>query len=384
MRKFAIFLMALFLPFAAFACPDENGSCETYSITLNTNGGTTEYTELSYLTSTGVEYIDTGIQFELAYDFIVSGNFINPATVRKVIIGSFCKNNEVAFNIELTNVGQLRNFVATGAGNSRDVSSKIKLPTNTLISYNVYYNATEHKITNYLEYNGSTQHYDVSSVISGPDNNLVNLKMFLDNRTGNMYGIDQPVSIGTTRFYKAGVLVGNFIPVRRNSDNVLGFYDTVTGTFKTNGSGTGAFVAGPDVGPFPANYIHDVVGAMVANNLTHPHGTFVAWCDDSNLTTNCTTTKSIAASATGNKTLYAKWQCDAGYGNHNGSCLPLCTAGITKFHVGNGVSFNLYRDRITAPSFNVMYNNTVCYVGVETGRGQLNFSDGTNIWHATY
>jgi hypothetical protein len=43
-----------------------------------------------------------------------------------------------------------------------------------------------------------------------------------------------------------GIVVLNLIPCRRNSDNVLGMYDTVTGTFLTN-AGTGDFIAGADV-----------------------------------------------------------------------------------------------------------------------------------------
>ena len=41
-------------------------------------------------------------------------------------------------------------------------------------------------------------------------------------------------------------IVGHFIPARRDSDSVLGMYDTVTNTFFTN-AGTGEFIAGPVV-----------------------------------------------------------------------------------------------------------------------------------------
>ena len=43
-----------------------------------------------------------------------------------------------------------------------------------------------------------------------------------------------------------GVLKRNFIPAKRNSDNVVGMWDTVTQTFFTN-SGSGTFIAGPVV-----------------------------------------------------------------------------------------------------------------------------------------
>ena len=51
------------------------------------------------------------------------------------------------------------------------------------------------------------------------------------------------------RIYEAKIYLGddlihNLIPARRNSDGVLGMFDTVSGRFFTN-SGTGSIVAGP-------------------------------------------------------------------------------------------------------------------------------------------
>ncbi len=48
------------------------------------------------------------------------------------------------------------------------------------------------------------------------------------------------------RINENGNLVQNLVPARRNSDDVLGMYDTVSGTFKEN-AGTGTFTAGPDM-----------------------------------------------------------------------------------------------------------------------------------------
>jgi hypothetical protein len=45
------------------------------------------------------------------------------------------------------------------------------------------------------------------------------------------------------QIYDNNILVRDFIPARRNSDGVLGMYDTVTNTFFTN-AGTGEFIAG--------------------------------------------------------------------------------------------------------------------------------------------
>jgi len=75
----------------------------------------------------------------------------------------------------------------------------------------------------------------------------VGLRFFLDYRGNEIASIIKfPLSMGATKIYQARDLVGDFIPARRNSDGVLGMYDTVTQTFLTNG-GTGDFIAGPVV-----------------------------------------------------------------------------------------------------------------------------------------
>lgn len=56
-------------------------------------------------------------------------------------------------------------------------------------------------------------------------------------------------------------IVSYLIPCKRNADNVLGMYDVVTGTFKTN-AGTGTFTAGLDLAlPSPSNPV-----PLITNN----------------------------------------------------------------------------------------------------------------------
>lgn len=63
-------------------------------------------------------------------------------------------------------------------------------------------------------------------------------------------------------------LVRNFIPAKRNSDNAIGMYDTVTGTFYTN-SGTGDFVAG-------AAIANKTINLYTPQQLTAAADTFAA------------------------------------------------------------------------------------------------------------
>jgi len=62
---------------------------------------------------------------------------------------------------------------------------------------------------------------------------------------------------GTAKF--TGSILGvrikdrmNLVPAKRNSDDVLGMYDTITGQFFTNAAGSGAFIAGDPMAPTPA------------------------------------------------------------------------------------------------------------------------------------
>ena len=45
--------------------------------------------------------------------------------------------------------------------------------------------------------------------------------------------------------YESNILVRNFVPCYRKSDNIIGMYDTITRTFYTN-KGTDTFIKGPN------------------------------------------------------------------------------------------------------------------------------------------
>ena len=55
----------------------------------------------------------------------------------------------------------------------------------------------------------------------------------------------QKMKLYKLTFWDKGTMIHNFIPAKRNSDNLVGLWDSVSQTFN---SGTGTFVAGPVVG----------------------------------------------------------------------------------------------------------------------------------------
>ena len=62
------------------------------------------------------------------------------------------------------------------------------------------------------------------------------------------YSVGNPVRIADVAIYEGGEKMHEFIPCRRESDGVLGLYDTVAKQFLVNsGSAEGGFVAGPEL-----------------------------------------------------------------------------------------------------------------------------------------
>ena len=66
------------------------------------------------------------------------------------------------------------------------------------------------------------------------------------NHGGDAYDYFISMTAFSAKIYDNGSLVRDLVPARRESDGAVGMYDTVGGRFYGN-SGTGAFVAGPDV-----------------------------------------------------------------------------------------------------------------------------------------
>lgn len=94
------------------------------------------------------------------------------------------------------------------------------------------------------------RHYTTST---GADINFKNGTM---NSYGSIYILNVNTDVATSTYssaklykaqiYSGDVVIRNFIPCYRKSDNVIGMYDTVEEKFYTN-QGTGVFIKGPDV-----------------------------------------------------------------------------------------------------------------------------------------
>ena len=92
----------------------------------------------------------------------------------------------------------------------------------------------------YVKVNGETK---ASNNLSATFTNPYTLPLFAMSYAGSVRFIPH-IDCERITFYLNNNIVRNFIPAKRNSDNVVGMYDSITNRFFTN-AGTGTFIAGP-------------------------------------------------------------------------------------------------------------------------------------------
>ncbi len=190
----------------------------------------TGYTQLEYLESTGTQYIDMGItvkantlaEFEYQFKEFSGSNYV---------FGQVAGSALSAFGYRASSVGMWwfnrRNQIA-------DVSD--------LLKHKVVYNT-----------NGKAYRDNELVATRGTFAGTNNLTILLfAERSDNNHIYKGKVKIYYFILKEGSNTVRNFIPARRNSDDVLGMYDLVSNTFFTN-AGTGTFIAGPDLNVFMPN-----------------------------------------------------------------------------------------------------------------------------------
>lgn len=192
------------------------------------------YTQLEYIETSGTQYINTGA-IPIATDNIsLDVEFVT-------VTGG-------------TSVAGARDVGSVGAG----VNFGIGATSFTMDFFGSRYTLDNTPVI------GSRYRYEVVSKVGSIYKDGVSLGSNTFGATGSLTlplilgGLNNAGNIGASSgaSYKIyGMTIEgklNLIPCRRNSDSVLGMYDTVTDTFLTN-AGTGTFTAGADAVPSPDN-----------------------------------------------------------------------------------------------------------------------------------
>ncbi len=215
---------------------DDNGTPHWYEIIERAPGivpAGSGYTQVEYLQSSGTQYIDTGV-------YITSNNLLVKTKVYSTTAGTSTEQDlfgnqdgtdgRTILGLTVTNNWFLYTRYGTGTA-----TPSVTMPA----AQNQIFNIETH-IENghkWLVVDGVASETGTATNISNANKTV---QLFANGNTnyffkGRMYYF---------QMWDNNTLVRDMIPARRNSDGVLGMYDTVSGNFFTN-AGSGNFYA-PD------------------------------------------------------------------------------------------------------------------------------------------
>ena len=185
-----------------------------------------EYQEVEYLESTGTQYINTGVVADMDTSIALDFQLTNIADVW--LFGARISSGDSAYCFGLR--GGM--YFAFAYNNSWNVD---------IVNYS---DLNRHIISlnkNLLYFDGALKH-----TFTYPSTNFVtpyNLTIF----GLNLAPYNSKYKCFSLIIYDNDVLVRNFIPCYRKSDNEAGMYDTVNGVFYTNQGSGDDFIVGDDV-----------------------------------------------------------------------------------------------------------------------------------------
>ena len=190
----------------------------------NTNILPNGFTKLQYIQSTGTQYIELENPYDWnSWKFECRGEFTQLTSDRQHLFGNDSGNYEINNNGTCTYNGVTKNLY----GLIHTVTYEHRKITNTN-KYRKTYTLDGELWTDFEStWNANSyisffkHHYAVNEVWSRP----AYAKLYY------------------AKLYHDDVLIHDFIPAKRNSDNVVGLYDIITNTFYTN-NGTGTFLYG--------------------------------------------------------------------------------------------------------------------------------------------
>lgn len=191
------------------------------------------YRKVSYLQSSGTQYIDTGYvpnnNTTIKFNIQLTSTSINWAMItgRRSIIGTY-----TFFYMQFTNSQYFSNSALWFVIGPQANITALAYP-NPLNEHVITISVPEQKII----VDGNTTSFS-GSIQSG---NNYPLNVFASINANGSVSTGQPLKLYYYKIWDNGTLVRDFIPVVRKSDNKPGMYDRVTKQFFTN-TGTGEFI----------------------------------------------------------------------------------------------------------------------------------------------
>lgn len=193
------------------------------------------YKQVEYVESTGTQYIDTGFKpnptttkistvFQLTDNTTEAQGLFGARNLAGSIDASSCN---LFYNVNKSNSLRL------------DWLTKVS----TTVSVNTNQDYTVECVNNTATIDGNL-YSSTNTKFNGYINNAIYIGNF--NAGGNPYSTGAKAKFKTFKIWDGEILVRDFVPCYRKSDNVAGLYDLVNDIFYTN-AGTGDFIVGADI-----------------------------------------------------------------------------------------------------------------------------------------
>ena len=190
------------------------------------------YTELEYIKANGAQYIDTGIvpdqdtkiEMDVTFTTVSSSSNENLWCAR-----TGTESSDMFVTFRLGNKFRADYHTLQYTVNSPTLSTNVK--------YNVCRDANKFYINNNLVY--------TNAVCTFKCPNTMTLFMSWMGNHNNTQGNFATFKLHYCKIYDKGVMVRDYIPVKRKADNAICLYDKVTKSWSEN-LGTGVFTAGPE------------------------------------------------------------------------------------------------------------------------------------------
>ena len=214
-----------------------------------------EYQKLSYIETTGTQYINTGIVFDANAASIKINFTASCASTSGNQCFAGCGNSVWNGPVMLNFCGGYMEFGCSGY---------TRAGTYTVNTKNVYY--INFDKTNQTGYQNGAQFLAVSKTYAGSTSPL---HLFCFGTAGSAQGSTYfSGKLYGMSIYDSTGIRAHYVPCKRISDSVIGLYDTVNNVFKTN-NGSGSFGAG-SVLTSPKPILKFRHGSILANEVIEP------------------------------------------------------------------------------------------------------------------
>lgn len=241
------------------------GAVEDSLTSLKAFGGTkekpsdipAEYTEVEYVErpsgTTTEQYVETNWKPDLTKDVRIEGRteYCGTGTYRPLILGNYKSSYSSALSVEFRNGGFILYSMSSEAGSGHQFSTG-SFTNGDIVDFDVQITGNTGASTISATSNGTTT-TNTDTIDAAGEICSLNMRLFRDYRTSTLpAGYQEKLRIYSLKATEGGVKVLDLVPVKRESDNVVGFYDKVSGQFLTN-QGTGSLTAGNEVLPTPSD-----------------------------------------------------------------------------------------------------------------------------------